>query len=85
MLPNVERIKALTVLDRSTIRKMTWKLDISKSLLGKWIKQKHLRPQTSAIKPVLTEANELARLKLSLSQLRHDTSAESVGSTQCII
>ncbi|XP_057773775.1 uncharacterized protein LOC130993071 [Salvia miltiorrhiza] len=67
-----EKIRNLSVLERSTIRKMAKKLNVSKSLLGIWIKEKLIRPHTSAIKPALSKVNKLARLKFALSHLRFD-------------
>ncbi|XP_057793230.1 uncharacterized protein LOC131009842 [Salvia miltiorrhiza] len=69
MMPDEEKIRALPVKERSTIRRMAAKLGISKSLLGEWIKEKQLRAHTSAVKPFLTDDNKLARLRFSLSQL----------------
>ncbi|XP_057803284.1 uncharacterized protein LOC131018588 [Salvia miltiorrhiza] len=69
MKPNEDNIRALPVKDRGTIRRMASKLGISKSLVGEWIKDKQLGAHTSAVKPLLTEENKLARLKFSLSQL----------------
>ncbi|XP_042039639.1 uncharacterized protein LOC121785321 [Salvia splendens] len=64
-----EKVRALSTLERSSIRKMAHKLSVSKSTLGQWIKEAKLRPHTNAIKPALTDANKLARLKWCLSKL----------------
>ncbi|XP_057802803.1 uncharacterized protein LOC131018097 [Salvia miltiorrhiza] len=66
---DVEKVKQLSVLERSTIRKMANKLEVSKSLVGVWIKEKKIRAHTNAIKPLLTQQNRLSRLTWSLSQL----------------
>ncbi|KAL1554586.1 hypothetical protein AAHA92_15131 [Salvia divinorum] len=64
-----DKVKSLSVLERSSIRKMASKLEVSKSLMGLWVKQNKLRPHTNAIKPTLTQLNKLARLKWCLSKL----------------
>ncbi|XP_057775471.1 uncharacterized protein LOC130994446 [Salvia miltiorrhiza] len=69
---DVEKVKSLSILERSTIRKMAVKLGVSKSLLGQWIKKKELRPHTSAIKPQLTDVNKIARMKFCLSNVVYD-------------
>ncbi|XP_057793332.1 uncharacterized protein LOC131009952 [Salvia miltiorrhiza] len=69
---DVEKVKSLSILERSTIRKMAVKLGVSKSLLGQWIKRKELRPHTSAIKPQLTDVNKIARMKFCLSNVVYD-------------
>ncbi|XP_057770731.1 uncharacterized protein LOC130990519 [Salvia miltiorrhiza] len=69
---DVEKVKSLSILERSTIRKMAVKLGVSKSLLGQWIKRKELRPHTSAIKPQLTDVNKIARMKYCLSNVVYD-------------
>lgn len=67
------KVISLSVLERTSIRKMASKLEVSKSLVGVWIKQGKLRPHTNAIKSQLSEENKIARMKWSLSQLRVDT------------
>ncbi|XP_042060955.1 uncharacterized protein LOC121805225 [Salvia splendens] len=57
-------------LERSSLRKMAVKLNVSKSTLGQWVKQGKLRPHTNAIKPALTNMNKIARARWSLSQLQ---------------
>ncbi|XP_057770858.1 uncharacterized protein LOC130990650 [Salvia miltiorrhiza] len=51
---------------------MAVKLQVSKSLLGQWIKRKELRPHTSAIKPFLTDVNKISRMKYCLSNVVYD-------------
>ncbi|XP_057785529.1 uncharacterized protein LOC131003072 [Salvia miltiorrhiza] len=80
-----EKIRNLSVLERSTIRKMAKKLNVSKSLLGIWIKEKLIRPHTSAIKPALSKVNKLARLKFALSHLRFDDDTLKFQSTRNVI
>ncbi|XP_057771054.1 uncharacterized protein LOC130990838 [Salvia miltiorrhiza] len=74
---DVEKVKSLSILERSTIRKMAVKLEVSKSLLGQWIKRKELRPHTSAIKRLLTNANKIARMKYCLSNVVYDAAMSS--------
>ncbi|XP_057793293.1 uncharacterized protein LOC131009910 [Salvia miltiorrhiza] len=69
MQVDVEKIKNLSVLQRSSMRVMSTNLGVSKSLIHKWVKEKKLKPHTNAIKPFLTPQNRLSRLKWSLNQL----------------
>ncbi|XP_057793153.1 uncharacterized protein LOC131009762 [Salvia miltiorrhiza] len=72
-----EKVKSLSVLERSSIRKMAPKIGVSKTTLTRWIQSKHLKPHTNAIKPQLSEANKLSRLKFSLSHLKFDNQARN--------
>ncbi|XP_042035328.1 uncharacterized protein LOC121781686 [Salvia splendens] len=67
---DVNKVRQLCMLERSTIRKMARKLEISKSTLGRMKKEDLIRPHTSAVKPVLTDLNKLARLRWGLSQIQ---------------
>ncbi|XP_057796058.1 uncharacterized protein LOC131012156 [Salvia miltiorrhiza] len=69
MLIDGEKVKKLSVLERSTLRCMSTHLGVSKSLLHQWVKEKKLKPHTNAIKPFLTTQNKLCRLRWSLKQL----------------
>ncbi|XP_042030051.1 uncharacterized protein LOC121776981 [Salvia splendens] len=60
------RVRALSFLERSTIRKLAFKLELSKSAVGRKVKAGELRPHTNAVKPLLTAANKLARMKWGL-------------------
>ncbi|XP_057792560.1 uncharacterized protein LOC131009281 [Salvia miltiorrhiza] len=66
---DIEKVKKLSVLERSSLRVMAGKLGVSKSLVHKWVKEKQLKPHTNAIKPFLTAENKICRLKWSLNQL----------------
>ncbi|XP_042006025.1 uncharacterized protein LOC121754786 [Salvia splendens] len=65
-----EKFRNLSMLERSTIRKVASKMEVSKSTIGRFIKSRQLKPHTSAIKPTLTEANKLARMKWCLSHIQ---------------
>ncbi|XP_042003778.1 uncharacterized protein LOC121752748 [Salvia splendens] len=65
-----DKVRNLSTLERSSLRKMAVKLNVSKSTLGQWVKQGKLRPHTNAIKPALTNMNKIARARWSLSQLQ---------------
>ncbi|XP_042067417.1 uncharacterized protein LOC121810739 [Salvia splendens] len=65
-----EKVRNLSTLERSSLRKMAVKLNVSNSTLGHWVKQGKLRPHTNAIKPALTNMNKIARARWSLSQLQ---------------
>ncbi|XP_042003691.1 uncharacterized protein LOC121752640 [Salvia splendens] len=60
------RVRALSFLETSTIRKLAFKLELSKSAVGRKVKAGELRPRTNAVKPLLTAANKLARMKWGL-------------------
>ncbi|XP_057770889.1 uncharacterized protein LOC130990682 [Salvia miltiorrhiza] len=66
---DVEKVKKLSVLERSSLRCMSTNLGVSKSLIHKLVKEKKLKPHTNAIKPFLTTQNRLSRLSWSLKQL----------------
>ncbi|XP_042035364.1 uncharacterized protein LOC121781707 [Salvia splendens] len=65
------RVRSLSVLERSTIRKMAFKLDLSKSTVGRMVKCGALRPHTNAVKPVLTAVNKVSRMKWALTHVQH--------------
>ncbi|XP_042012409.1 uncharacterized protein LOC121760879 [Salvia splendens] len=67
---DVNRVRALSVLERGTIRKMAAKLDLSKSTVGRMVKANHLRPHTNVVKPILTAAKKLARMKWGLTHVQ---------------
>ncbi|XP_041994188.1 uncharacterized protein LOC121744667 [Salvia splendens] len=64
------KVRELSVLERSNIRKLAYKLDVSKSTVGRFVKKQHLRPHTNAIKPILTSSNKVARIRWSLSHIQ---------------
>ncbi|XP_057791323.1 uncharacterized protein LOC131008464 [Salvia miltiorrhiza] len=66
---DVERIKTLSVLERSSLIIMSSKIGVSKSLIHLWVKENKLKPHINAIKPFLTPQNMLCRLRWSLCQL----------------
>ncbi|XP_042067311.1 uncharacterized protein LOC121810616 [Salvia splendens] len=65
-----EKFRNLSMLERSTIRKVASKMEVSKSTIGRFIKSRQLKPHTSAIKPTMSEANKLARMKWCLSHIQ---------------
>ncbi|XP_042032594.1 uncharacterized protein LOC121779336 [Salvia splendens] len=73
------KVRSLSVLERSSYRVMAPKLGVSKTTICRWVKDKQLRPHTSAIKPHLTDLNKLARLKWCLSQLQPNIIARTVA------
>ncbi|XP_042003721.1 uncharacterized protein LOC121752680 [Salvia splendens] len=64
------KVRDLSVLERSNIRKLASKLDVSKSTIGRFVKEHHLRPHTNAIKPLLTASNKVARMRWGLSHIQ---------------
>ncbi|XP_042028358.1 uncharacterized protein LOC121775342 [Salvia splendens] len=73
------KVRSLSVLERSSYRVMAPKLGVSKTTICRWVKDKQLRPHTSAVKPHLTDLNKLARLKWCLSQLQSNIIAGKVA------
>ncbi|XP_042003670.1 uncharacterized protein LOC121752615 [Salvia splendens] len=70
-----DKFRHLSVLERSSIRKLAIKMEVSKSTVGRWVKDNQIRPHTNVIKPALTEANKIARMRWYLTHI-HLTIAE---------
>ncbi|KAL6494271.1 hypothetical protein OROGR_031071 [Orobanche gracilis] len=66
---DLEKVKSLSVLQRSSLRVFAENMGVSKSLVHEWVKAKKLVPHTSAVKPFLTSQDKLTRLNWSLGQL----------------
>ncbi|XP_042016761.1 uncharacterized protein LOC121764771 [Salvia splendens] len=60
----------MSMLERSTIRKVASKMEVSKTTIGRFLKSNQLKPHTSAIKPTLTETNKIERMKWCLSHIQ---------------
>ncbi|XP_042013473.1 uncharacterized protein LOC121761851 [Salvia splendens] len=67
---DVAKVRELSVLERSNIRKIAYKLEVSKSTVARFVKEHQLRPHTNAIKPILTASNKVARMRWSLSHIQ---------------
>ncbi|XP_042035200.1 uncharacterized protein LOC121781540 [Salvia splendens] len=65
-----DKFRNLSMLERSTIRKVASKMEVSKTTIGRFLKRNQLKPHTSAIKPTLTETNKIARIKWCLSHIQ---------------
>ncbi|XP_042067380.1 uncharacterized protein LOC121810697 [Salvia splendens] len=65
-----DKFRNLSMLERSTIRKVVSKMEVSKTTIGRFLKSNQLKPHTSAIKPTLTETNKIARMKWCLSHIQ---------------
>ncbi|XP_042065382.1 uncharacterized protein LOC121808885 [Salvia splendens] len=65
-----DKFRNLSILERSTIRKVASKMEVSKTTIGRFLKSNQLKPHTSAIKPTLTETNKIARMKWCLSHIQ---------------
>ncbi|XP_042063220.1 uncharacterized protein LOC121807090 [Salvia splendens] len=63
---DTNKARSLSILERGTIHKMAVKLELSKTTVGRMVKDGRLRPHTNAVKPLLTAANKLARMKWGL-------------------
>ncbi|XP_042035315.1 uncharacterized protein LOC121781669 [Salvia splendens] len=65
-----DKFRHLSMLERSSIRKLAIKMDVSKSTAGRWVKGNKIRPHTNAIKPALTDVNKITRMRWSLSHIQ---------------
>ncbi|XP_042019122.1 uncharacterized protein LOC121766961 [Salvia splendens] len=65
-----DKFRNMSMLERSTIRKVASKMEVSKTTIGRFLKSNQLKPHTSAIKPTLTETNKIARMKWCLSHIQ---------------
>ncbi|XP_042064212.1 uncharacterized protein LOC121807943 [Salvia splendens] len=66
---DVAKVRELSVLERSNTRKLAAKLDVSKTTVGRFVKEQHLRLHTNALKPLLSGSNKLARMRWGLSHV----------------
>ncbi|XP_057811364.1 uncharacterized protein LOC131025581 [Salvia miltiorrhiza] len=65
-------LSSLAYSKRGTIRRLVVGLGNSKSTVGRWVSAGLIRAHTSAIKPNLTAANKLLRMRFSLEALEVD-------------
>ncbi|XP_042056203.1 uncharacterized protein LOC121800763 [Salvia splendens] len=65
-----DKFRNLSMLERSTIRKVASKMEVSKTTIDRFLKSNQLKPHTSSIKPTLTETNKIARMKWCLSHIQ---------------
>ncbi|XP_047938773.1 uncharacterized protein LOC125186447 [Salvia hispanica] len=74
---NLDEVKFrhLSMLERSSIRKLAMKMQVSKTTAGRWSKANKIRPHTNAIKPALTDANKILRMRWCLTHI-HPTIVE---------
>lgn len=57
---------------RTNIRSLASAINVSKSTLHRRVREGFMRPNTNAIKPLLTDDNKKARLRFCLPMLTHD-------------
>ncbi|KAL8542204.1 hypothetical protein ACS0TY_003170 [Phlomoides rotata] len=67
-----EQMKVIPFAKRSTIRRLSKELDVSKSWVGRWVKKGKIKPHTP-INPELTPTNKVLRIKYSLNALQVTT------------
>ncbi|XP_042035354.1 uncharacterized protein LOC121781723 [Salvia splendens] len=65
-----DKFRHLSMLERSSIRKLAIKMEVSKSTAGRWVKGNKIRPHTNVIKPALTDVNKISRMRWSLSHIQ---------------
>ncbi|XP_047978591.1 uncharacterized protein LOC125220463 [Salvia hispanica] len=65
-----DKFRHLSVLERSSIRKVAIKMKVIKSTVGIWVKDNQIRPHTNVIKLAFTEANKIARMRWCLTHIQ---------------
>ncbi|XP_042024289.1 uncharacterized protein LOC121771521 [Salvia splendens] len=65
-----DKFRQLSFLERSCYRKLACKMEVSKTTVGRWAKNNLIRPHTNAIKPALTEANKISRMRWCLTHIQ---------------
>ncbi|XP_042003811.1 uncharacterized protein LOC121752785 [Salvia splendens] len=65
-----DKFRHLSMLERSSIRKLAIKTEVSKSTAGRWVKGNKIRPHTNATKPALTDVNKISRMRWSLTHIQ---------------
>ncbi|XP_041994169.1 uncharacterized protein LOC121744637 [Salvia splendens] len=65
-----DKFRQLSFLERSCYRKLACKMGVSKTTVGRWAKNNLIRPHTNVIKPALTEANKISRMRWWLTHIQ---------------
>ncbi|XP_074299525.1 uncharacterized protein LOC141630644 [Silene latifolia] len=68
----VERILAISLGDRGSMKIFGAAIGVSAGTIFNWVKQRKIRSHTSALHPALTEENKFQRLYFALSKLSYD-------------
>ncbi|KAK9705788.1 hypothetical protein RND81_07G081800 [Saponaria officinalis] len=66
---DLEKVRSIPVRERGSIRKLAIKMNLHPSTVGRLIRKGALRSHTNAIKPLLTNANKVARIKWCLGKI----------------
>ncbi|XP_057798572.1 uncharacterized protein LOC131014581 [Salvia miltiorrhiza] len=69
---DLELIASIELTKRSTIRRLAKGINCSKSTVGRWVDQGLIKAHTNAIKPDLTAANKLLRMRFCLEAMEYD-------------
>jgi len=69
----LERIKSIPASKRQKMRKIAMKIQVSLSVIQRLLKKNKLRRHSNAIKPLLTPANRLARVKFAAARVDDET------------
>ncbi|KAL8507611.1 hypothetical protein ACS0TY_018229 [Phlomoides rotata] len=75
---DVDLMKNIAFEKRSTIRRFAKGLQVSRSVVGRWVKDGLIRSHTNAIKPKLTDKIKLQRINFSLNALTLDMYANMI-------
>lgn len=68
----LESVMATSIFHESTIRRLAKIINVSKSIVGKWVLLGLIKAHSNAIKPRLIAPNKSLRLKINLSNLQFD-------------
>lgn len=84
---DIEKLKATPWEERNSIRAVAEVLEVSKTTVARWVKDKEIKPHSNAMKPYLTDEGKLLRLEFSLSLLHYDRQLNVIrfGSMENII
>ncbi|XP_042009028.1 uncharacterized protein LOC121757569 [Salvia splendens] len=77
-----DKFRNLSMLERSTIRKVASKMEVSKTTIGRFLKSNQSKPHPSVVKPTLTETNKITRMKWCLAHIQ-PTQVEDVSYRSC--
>lgn len=75
---DIEKMEKIAFEKRGTIRRLARELKVSKSSVGRWVKEGAIRHHSNAIKPEITEKNKFQRLNYSLNALEQDSNANQI-------
>ncbi|KAL8502226.1 hypothetical protein ACS0TY_021368 [Phlomoides rotata] len=78
LLLDIYKIKQIAFEKRSTIRRLTREIGVSKSQVEKWLKEGLIKAYTNDIHPELTPTNKLQMIKYNLNALVLDRNTHQI-------